>query len=89
MLLKWIRCTVGARSREAFSRAQTQWSALQGVAGFRGQVGGWSAADPAMKGSQLVFLTAAVAFALCFADGYVQSRLYEKDVKRQPAGRAA
>jgi heme-degrading monooxygenase HmoA len=47
MLLKWIRCTVPARSREAFSHAQTRWSALRGVAGFRGQVGGWSAADPA------------------------------------------
>ena len=47
MLLKWIRCTVPARSREAFSRAQTGWSALRGVAGFRGQVGGWSVADPA------------------------------------------
>jgi len=47
-----------------------------------------SAADPTMKGSQLLFLAGAVAFALCFADGYVQSRLYEKDVKRRPAGRA-
>ncbi|MHC5006784.1 MAG: DUF4937 domain-containing protein, partial [Planctomycetota bacterium] len=46
MLLKWIRCTVPAPSREAFAHAQTRWSALRGVAGFRGQVGGWSAADP-------------------------------------------
>ena len=45
-----------------------------------------SAADTAMKGSQLLFLTGAVAFALCFADGFVQSRLYERDVKRRPVG---
>ena len=52
-------------------------------------VEGRSTADPAMKGSQLLFLAGAVVFALCFADGYVQSRLYEKDVKRQPLRHAA
>jgi heme-degrading monooxygenase HmoA len=48
MLLKWIRCTVPAQSRPGFSRAQEQWSALSDVAGFRGQVGGWSVADPSV-----------------------------------------
>jgi hypothetical protein len=42
MILKWIRCAVADESRDAFSRAQEQWSDLIGVNGFRGQVGGWS-----------------------------------------------
>jgi heme-degrading monooxygenase HmoA len=44
MLLKWIRCTVPSRSRTEFSKAQEHWSALSDVAGFLGQVGGWSVA---------------------------------------------
>ncbi len=43
MLVKWIVCEVAPESRDAFSRAQSQWRRLESVDGFRGQVGGWDA----------------------------------------------
>lgn len=42
MILKWIRLAVPDGSRDAFSKAQEQWSALRDVQGFLGQIGGWS-----------------------------------------------
>ena len=46
MLLKLIVCHVPDANRARFSRGQNEWSALQGVEGFRGQVGGWNEKDP-------------------------------------------
>ena len=41
MIIKWIVCEVTAEQRAAFSEAQAGWSALSGVSGFLGQLGGW------------------------------------------------
>jgi len=45
-ILKEILCEVDPARREAFSRAQEAWSALSGVAGFLGQIGGWVEGEP-------------------------------------------
>ncbi|MBL0387152.1 YdbC family protein [Tumebacillus sp. ITR2] len=45
MLIKWIVCRVPDGLHAAFSKAQTGWSALQGVDGFGGQWGGWNVFD--------------------------------------------
>ncbi|PWK15850.1 YdbC family protein [Tumebacillus permanentifrigoris] len=45
MLCKWILCRVPTEGRAAFSKAQENWQALQGVDGFGGQWGGWNADD--------------------------------------------
>jgi len=45
-ILKEILCEVDPALREAFSRAQETWSALSGVAGFLGQIGGWLEREP-------------------------------------------
>jgi heme-degrading monooxygenase HmoA len=45
MLVKWITCAVV--DRPGFDRGQRRWEALRTVPGFVGQVGGWSARDPA------------------------------------------
>ena len=42
MFVKWIEATVAAGHRPAFSRAQSQWSAIASTPGLVGQVGGWS-----------------------------------------------
>ena len=41
MILKWIRCTVPNKSRDAFSKAQEGWSEVKKSKGFIKQVGGW------------------------------------------------
>lgn len=46
MLLKLIVCHVPDANRARFSHGQNDWSALRGVEGFRGQVGGWNEKDP-------------------------------------------
>ena len=46
MLLKWIICEVPQDKQDAFSKAQQHWRALERVAGFRGQVGGWDSMEP-------------------------------------------
>lgn len=48
MLIKWIICRVPEAKRGAFDRAQQAWRRLSEVAGFRGQIGGWNADDPAV-----------------------------------------
>ncbi|QBD75265.1 DUF4937 domain-containing protein [Ktedonosporobacter rubrisoli] len=50
MLIKWIVCQVPANARRAFSIAQSQWSALKGMPGFLGQIGGWTSASPQQAG---------------------------------------
>jgi hypothetical protein len=44
VLVKWIRC--GVLDRAGFDRGQRGWAALRDQAGFRGQGGGWSRAQP-------------------------------------------
>ncbi len=46
MLLKWIICVVPEEERPNFSRAQEHWSALAGLEGFCGQIGGWGINNP-------------------------------------------
>ena len=41
MFLKWIVCQVPASTHASFSSAQRQWSMLNQVPGFLGQIGGW------------------------------------------------
>lgn len=41
MLLKWIVCQVSEDARASFSSAQRQWTMLNRVPGFLGQIGGW------------------------------------------------
>ncbi len=45
MIVKLIRCKVSEESKENFSQAQAEWSALADVEGFLGQSGGWDAKD--------------------------------------------
>ena len=45
MLVKWITCAVV--DRDGFARGQRGWEAVRTEPGFVGQVGGWSARDPA------------------------------------------
>ncbi|MCB2156100.1 YdbC family protein [bacterium] len=42
MLIKWIHCEVSSEQRDAFDRAQQQWSSLADCDGFILQVGGWN-----------------------------------------------
>jgi hypothetical protein len=46
MILKWIVCKVAPQQREPFNDAQRAWKALESVAGFRGQLGGWDTKSP-------------------------------------------
>lgn len=46
VIAKWIVCCVDDSQRAEFSRAQERWSALEKVAGFHVQVGGWNTTRP-------------------------------------------
>jgi len=46
------------------------------------------AGDPAIRGSQLVLLSAGVALALCCADGYLQSRIYYTPARARASAQA-
>ena len=41
MTLKWIKCTVTDKNKEAFSKAQESWIAMSNSDGFIQQLGGW------------------------------------------------
>ncbi|QHE51293.1 YdbC family protein [Pontibacillus sp. HMF3514] len=45
MFIKKIVCTVEVMDREAFDKAQRQWTPLSQVPGFLAQVGGWRGRD--------------------------------------------
>ncbi len=45
--VKWIRCEVDTRQRDAFSAAQRAWSAIASSAGLEAQLGGWDASGDA------------------------------------------
>jgi heme-degrading monooxygenase HmoA len=50
MLLKWIVCQVPAETCASFSSAQRQWTPLNRLPGFLGQIGGWDCASSQQAG---------------------------------------
>ena len=46
MIVKLVTCDVLPGNRDRFAQGQCAWATLSGVAGFCGQVGGWSKEEP-------------------------------------------